>query len=58
MEPALYYYTNYKGALGPTSIFLKSLVMESAQRAPAGKKTLWQSICSNPKVVFIALFAS
>ncbi|KAM3448353.1 hypothetical protein MY3296_007887 [Beauveria thailandica] len=32
--------------------------MESAQRAFTGKKTLWQSICSNPKVVFIALFAS
>ncbi len=32
--------------------------MESAQRALAGKKSLWQSICSNPKVVFIALFAS
>ncbi|ATY67462.1 General substrate transporter [Cordyceps militaris] len=32
--------------------------MQSAQRTLAGKKTLWQSICSNPKVVFIALFAS
>ncbi|KAJ6779821.1 hypothetical protein PWT90_01513 [Aphanocladium album] len=32
--------------------------MESAQRALADKKSLWQSICSNPKVVFIALFAS
>ncbi|KAM3487107.1 hypothetical protein MY3957_009598 [Beauveria namnaoensis] len=32
--------------------------MESAQRAFTGKKSLWQSIRSNPKVVFIALFAS
>lgn len=32
--------------------------LEPAQRILAGKKTLWESIRSNPKVIFIAFFAS
>lgn len=32
--------------------------MESAQRALAPKKTIWQNIRANPKIVFIAFFAS
>ncbi|GJN75023.1 hypothetical protein PLICBS_009119 [Purpureocillium lilacinum] len=32
--------------------------MESAQRLLSEKKTIWQSIRANPKVIFIAFFAS
>jgi hypothetical protein len=32
--------------------------MEPARRVLAAKKSMWQSIRSNPKVIFIAFFAS
>ena len=32
--------------------------MEPAQRIIAGKKSMWHSIRTNPKVIFIAFFAS
>ncbi|KIE00983.1 Sugar/inositol transporter, partial [Metarhizium majus ARSEF 297] len=35
-----------------------SVPLEPAQRVLAGKKSLWESIRSNPKVIFIAFFAS
>lgn len=35
-----------------------SVPLEPAQRVLAGKRSLWESIRSNPKVIFIAFFAS
>lgn len=35
-----------------------SVDVEVAPRAQIAKKTMWQSIFANPKVIFIAFFAS
>jgi hypothetical protein len=35
-----------------------SQIMHPEQRIQVAKKTMWQSLRSNPKVLFIAFFAS